>query len=101
MTGGESPPQSFQRLIKLTFFVQVNFTSGALMNEFIYAVTEIESGFTTFYKTYDRAVRRAQYRFDDVDDAEWSEITVGRHGYWKGLIDGEFQLVFVEAKNIF
>ena len=71
------------------------------MQEFIYAVTEHETGFTTYYWNYDKAVRRAQALFDDWDDAEWSEITVGRHGYWKGLIDGEFQLVFVESKNIF
>jgi len=71
------------------------------MQEFIYAVTELESGMVTYYKTFDKAVRRAQYRFDDPNDAEWSEITVGRHGYWKGILDNEFQLVFVEAKNIF
>ena len=71
------------------------------MQEFIYTVTEIENGYTSYYKTFDKAVRRAQSKFDNQDDAEWSEITVGRSGYWKGLIDGEFQLVFVESKCIF
>ena len=71
------------------------------MSEFIYTVTEHECGYTSYYKEYDKAVRRAQQKFDDPDDAEWSEITVGRSGYWKGLIDGEFQLVFVESKCIF
>lgn len=71
------------------------------MQEFIYTVTEHENGYTSYYKTFDKAVRRAQSKFDNQDDAEWSEITVGRSGYWKGLIDGEFQLVFVESKCIF
>ena len=71
------------------------------MQEYIYTVTEIENGYTSYYKTFDKAVRRAQSKFDNQDDAEWSEITVGRSGYWKGLIDGEFQLVFVESKCIF
>lgn len=71
------------------------------MSEFIYTVTEHDSGYTSYYKEYDKAVRRAQQRFDDPEDAEWQEITVGRSGYWKGILDDEFQLVFVEAKNIF
>lgn len=71
------------------------------MSEFIYTVTEMDNGYTSYYKEYDKAVRRAQSKFDNQDDAEWSEITVGRSGYWKGLIDGEFQLVFVESKCIF
>ena len=71
------------------------------MQEFIYTVTEHENGYTSYYWTFDKAVRRAHSKFDNQDDAEWSEITVGRSGYWKGLIDGEFQLVFVESKCIF
>lgn len=71
------------------------------MSEFIYTVKELETGYTTYYKDYEKAVRRGRHKFDDADDAEYSEITVGRNGYWKGLIDGEFTLVWIEAHNIF
>lgn len=71
------------------------------MQEYIYVVTDNEGGDTSYYWTFDKAVSRARTRFDDWDSAEWSELSEGRHGYWKGFIDGEFQLVFVEPKNIF
>ena len=71
------------------------------MQEYIYTVIEHETGDTSYYWTFEKAKRRARHKFDDIFDAEWSELREGQHGYWKGFIDGEFQLVFVEPKNIF
>lgn len=71
------------------------------MSEFIYVVREHETGYTNYYKDYEKAVRRARHKFDDEENAVYEEITEGRNGYWKGSIEGEFQLVWVEAANIF
>ena len=67
----------------------------------VYVVTEQETKYASYYKTFEKAVLRARGRFDDWDEPTWDDITEGRYGYWKGTVDGVFQLVWVEEKNIF
>jgi hypothetical protein len=72
------------------------------MQEYIYIVREQQTQYTSHYWTFEKAKERAQQKFDNWrTDPEWSDITVGRSGYWKGLIDGEFELVWVESANIY
>jgi hypothetical protein len=67
----------------------------------VYVVTEQSNGFSSYYKSFDKAKSRAEWMFDGFKGDRWTEITEGRYGYWCGVVDGEFETIWVSEKSVY